>query len=122
MSDKNLFQAVSDVELAAMNPKDRMSYDARIAGELDLLSALESNRREGKQEGKEEGKEEGKHMAALTFFTKLANKKFPNMNSELKDKIFMMSDEQLEHQMLMILDYPDQETFEKALWEVIGNK
>jgi predicted transposase/invertase (TIGR01784 family) len=130
MSDKNLFQAVSDVELAAMNPKDRMSYDARIAGELDLLSALESNRREGRQEGKEEGKEEGKlegklegkHMATLNHFTKLANKKFPNMSAALKDKIFMMSDDQLEHHMLMLFDYPDQETFEKALWEVIGNK
>jgi predicted transposase/invertase (TIGR01784 family) len=125
MSDKYLFQAVSDVELAAMSPKDRMSYDARVAGELDMYSAFESNRRagkhEGRQEGRQEGRAEGQHIATLNHFTKLANKKFPNMSVALKDKIFMMSDEQLEQQMLMILDYPDQETFEKALWEVIGN-
>ena len=107
MSDKMISLAISELEIAAMNPEDRRFYEARLAATRDWDSAIAHS--------KSQGVAQGEHRAKLSLFQKLVQKKFPSLAGKYQAKIFMMSDDQLEQQILMFIDYPDQEAFEFAL-------
>ena len=55
MTDPNLAQAVSEVELAAMKPEERRRYFSHIEGLKDYRSDLYASALQGKAEGKAEG-------------------------------------------------------------------
>jgi predicted transposase/invertase (TIGR01784 family) len=107
MSDKNLSIAVSDIEIAAMPPEERRWYEARLAAIRDYDSAMYHSAKKGKAEGA--------HANQLKILQGFVTKRFPNLLSKYRAKIFMMSDEQLEQQIYMISDYPDQKAFEDAI-------
>jgi predicted transposase YdaD len=119
MSDKNIFKAVSELELAGMKLAERNYYEARLAGIRDydsgLYSANQRGEKRGEIKGKIEGKIEGEHSGKLTMFTNIVKKRFPDLIGKYRAKIFMMTNEELDQQALMIFDYPTQEDFEKAL-------
>ena len=107
VSDKDIFKAVSELELASMSPLDRRSYEARLAAIRDYNSDIYHSRNEGREEGSHQGK--------LSMFIRQAEKRFPQAAAKHRAKIFMLSDEQLDHQILMILDYPNEEAFDAAM-------
>ena len=122
MSDKNLSIAVSEIEIAAMNDEERRFYEARLAAIRDYDSAMHNSKLRGKAEGKQresrgkaEGTAEGAHATSLNYFLGFVKKRFPNLLSKYRAKIFMMTDEQLEQLTFMFIDYKNQKEFEDAI-------
>ena len=127
MSDKSFDKAVSALEVAQMTPAERRAYEARLAFISDQLSSLEYAKNSGLKEGIEKGiekgmekgiekgMEKGAHMSRLQILTKLASKRFPGLSAETQSKIFMLSDEHLEQQLDLILDYQSKQEFENAI-------
>ena len=107
MSDKNLSIAVSEIEIAAMNDEERRFYEARLAAIRDYNSAMHNSELRGKAEGA--------HATRLNYFLGFVKKRFPNLLSLYRAKIFMMTDEQLEQLTFMFIDYQNQKEFEDAI-------
>ena len=119
MTDKSFDKAVSALEVAQMTAPERRAYEARLAFITDQLSALEyakkSGLKEGMEKGIEKGMEKGAHMFRLQYLTKQAKKRFPGLSDETQSKIFMLSDQHLEQQLELILDYQSKQEFENAI-------
>ena len=121
MSSENLSKAVSELEYVRLSKADRVLYDAKIARVRDDNTRVSSARKEAHQEGKAEGKmeeRESAHMKALERFQKQALKRFPALSPATQHAIFMMNETQLDQQNEMIIDYPDQKSFEIELQKI----
>ena len=117
MSSENLSKAVSELEYVRLSRADRALYDAKIARVRDDNTRVSSARIEGEEIGLQKGLQTA-HMKALERFQKQAVKRFPALSPATQHTIFMMNESQLDQQYEMIIDYPDQKSFEIELQKI----
>ena len=115
MSDDLMNKAVSEIEFVKMSSVERRRYEAHLAALSDKASELLHAKQEGRHEGRQEGQAIGQHMAKQQMLNKLVRKKFIGLPQSIQKKILMLTDAQLDQQLEMLMDDPNQEAFVEAI-------
>ncbi len=120
--DDDLILAITELEIAKMNPVERRYYEARLAGIIDYDSGINNSRRLGLKQGKAEGKAEGEVRGKAETLARLAKKRFPNITPLTLQLIFKLNSQQLDEQVDLILDCKTQEEFENSVTHLKTNE